>query len=187
MLATNPTVDARDVVDAGGDAFDLEDLATHALVVNGLVDLQAITQVRLVDVVSGVSLDATGTAIFDPGGGSADVDSVTVVHQQGQVAAGCPKVELSIQSDGSVTLRIEDPDGIADLDPSSLRAAIFGIPVDAAGVFSGFQVQSIDTLGFTLQQPFPLPQNLLFTLSFSVKDLQGNRSGQAMAFMFGAW
>jgi len=179
VLATDPTVDSRDVVDAGGDAFDLEDLSTHPLVLSGVVDLTAITAVRLVDVVSGSSLDSAGVAIFDPGSGSADVDHITVIHQQGQVANGCPNIELSIQSDGLMLLRIEDPDGIGDLDPTSLHAAVFGIPLDAGGVLSGFFVQSVDANGITLVQPFPLPSNLLFTLSFSIKDMQGNRSGQA--------
>src|SRR5690606_33267836 len=167
------------VVAAGGDAFDLEDLSAHARVVGGIVDLSAITAVRLVDVVSGTSMDSAGVAIFDPGNGSADVDHVTVIHQQGQVAVGCPNVELSVQSDGSMVLRIEDPDGVSDLDPTSLRAALFGIPVDVGGILSAFFVQSADATGFTLVQPFPLPADLLFTLSFSVKDRQGNRSGQA--------
>jgi hypothetical protein len=51
--------------------------------------------------------------------------------------------------------------------------------VDAGNMLSGFFVQSIDATGFTLVQPFPLPPELLFTLSFSVKDMQGNRSGQS--------
>jgi hypothetical protein len=36
-----------------------------------------------------------------------------------------------VQVDGTVTLRLEDPDGWQDLDPATLRAALFGIPVDA--------------------------------------------------------
>lgn len=178
VLSTDPLVDARDVVAAGGDAFDLQDLSTDPLVVNGTVDIAAITAVRLVDVVSGTSLDSAGVAIFDPGSGSADVDHVTVIHQQGQVAAGCPNIELSVQGDGSMLLRIEDPDGFTDLDPASFQAAFYGIPVDAGSMLNGFFVQSFDASGFTLVQPFPLPSEMLFTLSFSVKDLQGNRSGQ---------
>jgi hypothetical protein len=181
VLATTPLVDAQDVVDAGGDAFDLADLALDPLVVGGLVDLTQITQVRLVDVVSGVSNDSTGTTIFDPGSGSADVDAVTVIHQAGAVAAGTPNVHLTIQPDGTMTLRLEDPDGRSDLDPASLRAALWGIPVDAAGLLSAFQVQAIDATGYTLVQPFPLPQDFLFTLSFSLKDFGGNRSGQSRA------
>ena len=178
VLATLPGVDARDVVDAGGDAFDLADLAGDPLVLLGLVNVQAIAQVRLVDVVSGQSLDSRGTPIFDPGSGSADVDAVTVIHQQGLTAANGPRVSLTVQIDGTAALRIEDPDGWQDLDPASLRAALFGMPVDAFGLLAAFQLQQADGLGFTLVQPVPLPGSLLFTVAFSLKDFAGNRSGQ---------
>ena len=181
VLATTAAVDAQDVVDAGGDAFDLRDLAGHPLVLGGALDLAAITHVRLVDVQSGTSLDGAGVPIFDAGSGSADVDSVTVIHQQGLLANGTPRVDLTIQVDGTMTLRLEDPDGWQDLAPASLRAALFGIPVDAASLLGGFQVQSIDALGFTLVQPVPLPPELVFTLSVSLKDLAGHRSGQSRA------
>lgn len=85
VLATSPTADPRDVCEAEGDAFDLADLAAEPSVLAGLVDLQAITHVRRVDAVSGMSLDSSGARIFDPGSGSADVDAVTVIHQQGLV------------------------------------------------------------------------------------------------------
>ncbi len=179
VLATTPGADPQDVVEAGGDAFDLEDLASHPLVLAGAVDLQAIVAVRTVDVVSGVSLDSAATPILDAGSGSADIDAVTVIHQAGAVAAGTPRVDLTIAIDGTMVLRIEDPNGWQDLDPATLRAALFGIPVDALGLLAAFQLQSADPLGFTLLQPFPLPQSLLFTIAFSVKDLQGNRSGQS--------
>ncbi len=181
VLAAAPGVDPQDVVDAGGDAFDLADLAGDPLVVAALVNLQAITHVRLVDVQSGLSLDSAGTPIFDPGSGSADVDHVTVIHQLGSVGAGTPNVQLTILPDGTMTLRLEDPNGFADLDPASLRAALFGVPVDALGLLTAFQVQSADPTGFTLVQPVPLPPELLFTLSLSLKDLSGQRSGQSRA------
>lgn len=177
VLALTPNVDAQDVVDAGGDAFDLADLAADPLVGNGLVDLQAITQVRLVDVQSGLSLDSRGTPIFDPGSGSADVDAVTVIHQQGLVPANAPRVSLSVQVDGTVALRIEDPDGWQDLDPASLRAALFGIPVDAGALLGTLVLQQADAQGFTLVQPLALPSSLLFSVAFSLKDRAGNRSG----------
>lgn len=181
VLATTPNVDARDVVDAGGDAFDLADLAGDPLVLGGQVDLNAISQVRLVDVQSGVSLDSSGTPIVDPTAGSADIDHVTAIHQVGSVANGNPNVELSIQIDGTMSLRLEDPDGWSDIDFTSLRAALFGLPVDAFGLLTAFQVQSFDANGFTLVQPVPLPPGLLFTMSVSLKDHAGNRSGASRA------
>jgi hypothetical protein len=179
VLATTPGTDPFDVVDAGGDAFDLGDLANEPLVLMGLVDLQAIGYVRLVDVVSGTSLDSVGTAIFDAGSGSADIDSVTAIHQQGAITGSPPLVDLVIHVDGTMTLRVEDPDGWQDLDPQSLRGALFGIPVDAGGLLASFQMTAADATGFTLTQPVPLPPGLLFTLSLSLKDFAGNRSGQA--------
>jgi hypothetical protein len=179
VLATNPTVDPQDVVDAGGDAFDLADLAAHPLVQQNLLNLAAVSHMRLVDVQSGVSLDSSGAPIFDPGSGSADVDAVTVIHQQGQVANGNPRIDLTVAVDGTMMLRVEDPDGWQDLNPASLRAALFGLPVDAGGLLGGFQVQLADPLGFTLVQPAPLPPELQFTIAFSIKDVAGNRSGQS--------
>ncbi|HEB53148.1 MAG TPA: hypothetical protein ENI87_07840 [bacterium] len=177
VLANQPGADPQDVVEAGGDAFDLADLAGDPLVRSGLVDLQAITQVRLVDVVSGLSTDSGGTPIFDPGAGSADVDAVTAIHQQGTVSANGPSVAITITAQGLIKLRIEDPDGWADLDPSSLRAAISGIPVAAGGLFGALTMVQADSLGFTLVQTQPLPPSLLFTLSVSLKDRAGHRSG----------
>lgn len=178
VLATGPGADPQDVVEAGGDAFDLGDLVHDPLVLLGTVDLDAISHVRLVDVISGQSLDSLGVPIYDPGGGSADVDAVTVIHQQGAVLPNGPTVSISIQTDGTASLRIEDPDGWQDLDLGSLRAALFGIPIDAGGLLTSLTLQQADAQGFTLVQSSPLPQSLLFTLSFSVKDLAGNRSGQ---------
>lgn len=179
VLAGPPGIDARDVVEAGGDAFDLGDLVGEPLVANGIVDLQAIAYVRLVDVVNGSSLDAIGTTIFDAGSGSADIDCVIAIHQQGAVVGSPPRIDLTIAIDGTMAMRLEDPDGWQDLDPTSLRGALFGIPVDSFGLLTAFTVVAVDATGFSLVQPYPLPNDLLFTLSFSVKDLAGNRSGQA--------
>jgi len=179
VRATMAGADPLDVVEAGGDAFDLADLQGDPNVLNGLVDLQAITQVRLVDVVSGVSTDTNGVAILDPGAGSADIDAVAALHQQGFVAAGNPVVELEIATDGTMLLHFSDPDGVGDLDAASVRAALFGLPVDVFGLLSAMQLQSADANGFTLVQPVPLPPSLQFSLAFSLKDAAGNRSGQS--------
>jgi len=174
--------DPQDVCEAGGDAFDLADLAAHPLVLTGALDLMAITHVRLVDVVGGQSLDSRLAPIFDAGTGSADVDAVTVIHQQGLVDPNGPNVAITIAVDGTIVVRLEDPDGWQDLDYTTLRSALFGLPFDVGGMISTFfQVQSADATGFTLVQPFPLPSDLLFSISFSVKDLQGHRSGAQKA------
>jgi hypothetical protein len=169
--------DPQDVASAGGDAFDLADLAGDPLVLGSQVDLGAITHVRLVDVQSGIALDSTGVPIFDPGSGSADVDAITVIHPAGTPLANHPNVELTIATDGTITLRLEHPAGWQQLDFTSLRAQLLGIPVDAFGLLGAFSVQTIDATGFTLVQPVPLP-GIVFTMAFSLRDLQGNRAGQ---------
>ncbi|MBL8738749.1 MAG: hypothetical protein JNL12_20135 [Planctomycetes bacterium] len=181
MLATSPGADPLDLVEAGGDAFDLGDLLGESLVVAGLVDLQAVRYVRLVDVPSGAVSDSVGATIFDAGSGSADIDAVTAVHQQGPIVGSPPNVAMTILTDGTIGLRIEDPDGASDLDPSSLRVAVFGLPLaDPLDFLTGaFLVVGIDANGYTLVQPFPIPDTQLFTFTVSVKDLAGNRSGQS--------
>lgn len=87
--------DPFDPADAGGDAFDLADLAGVPEVRGGLVDPGAIRWLRLVDVDGGgAELDSTGQPIYDPSGQtdrwpddpnavrplSADIDAVSVIH-----------------------------------------------------------------------------------------------------------
>jgi hypothetical protein len=65
-----------------GTGFDLADLAGDPLVVAGDVDLDAITQVRLVDVIgNGSTVDASGRPVYDPyptayASGGFDLDAV---------------------------------------------------------------------------------------------------------------
>ena len=132
---------------------------------------------RLVDVVSGQSTDSHGVPIYDPGSGSADVDAVTAIHQQGTVSANGPQVTMTIHTDGTASLRFEDPNGWQDLDVTSLRTAVSGIPVDPTGLLTSLTLQQVDAQGFTLVQTVPLPPSLLFSLSLSVKDQAGHRSG----------
>ncbi len=145
------------------------------------MDLRAITQVRLVDAVSGADLDSRGLRIFDPGSGSADIDAVTVIHHQGNVLGNGPHIALTIPRDGRFELIIEDPDGWQDLDPTSLRASVRGVPVPVTDILGLTTVTRADQFGFTLQFPLALPRNLIFQLAFSVKDRSGQRSGASRA------
>jgi hypothetical protein len=66
-----------------GTPFDLQDLADKASVTSGLVDLDAITHVRIVDIVGdGSTLDSDGRIIYDPyptsGSAGFDLDAVAV-------------------------------------------------------------------------------------------------------------
>ena len=91
-------VDPFDPAVAGGDAFDLADLAGDPLVAAGLVDLSRIYFVKLKDVLGdGSQPDRFGNPIYDPTGNmdppyddetSADVDAVTVIHGLAAPPAG---------------------------------------------------------------------------------------------------
>jgi len=80
-----------------GTPFDLGVLRYHPEVVSGVVDINAITHVRLVDIVGdGASRDAFGNPIYDPyptqGSAGFDLDAVGVIHEAGSVEcrAGFP-------------------------------------------------------------------------------------------------
>lgn len=68
-----------------GTPFDLEQLADEALVEDGDLDLDAITQVRIVDIIGdGSQKDSYGHPIYDPtptvGSGGFDLDGIGVIH-----------------------------------------------------------------------------------------------------------
>lgn len=76
-------IDPFDPQAAGGDAFDLSTLADDPLVATGLVRLNAIRFVRLVDILGDGSVsDSEGGPIFDPTGfqNSCDIDAISVIH-----------------------------------------------------------------------------------------------------------
>jgi len=77
-------LDPFDPEEAGGDAFDLDDLADDPLVQSGLVDLQNINYIRIIDILGdGSCLDSRGNPIYDPTGplqNGADIDSVAVIN-----------------------------------------------------------------------------------------------------------
>jgi hypothetical protein len=167
-----PEIDPFDPCTAGGEGFDLSVLRTHPLVVSGAVQLMAIQYVRLVDVVSGVDQDSNGRTVYAVAG-SADVDAVAVVHHQGNLQPSGPRTAFTRLPDGRLSLRVEDPDGIQDLDGTSLRGAILGIPLTFDVLLSLMPPSAVDANGFTLTTTVPLPAGFLFTLSASVRDLGG--------------
>ena len=119
------TIDPLDPVGAGGEAFDLADLAPHPLVLAGAVDLNEIHFVRLVDAVAGVDTDSESLLVWDNGGAasSADIDAVAVIQHTGNQSSFGPRVELFLGVDGHLNLVISEPDGLADLDLSTLSAS----------------------------------------------------------------
>jgi len=69
-----------------GTPFDLSTLANRSDVVSGIVDLDAVTHVRIVDIVGdGNTLDSFGRPIWDPypttGSAGFDLDAVAVLNQ----------------------------------------------------------------------------------------------------------
>ncbi|MCP4451408.1 MAG: DUF4465 domain-containing protein [Planctomycetes bacterium] len=77
--------------DCFGTAFDLDALLTHAAVKDGLVDLQDIRFVRLVDIPgNGSFVDSAGHPIYDQwltrNSGGFDLEAVGVLHAQVHVA-----------------------------------------------------------------------------------------------------
>lgn len=70
-----------------GNMFDLAELENKAEVVDGTVDLEAITHVKIVDVIGdGSQLDSIGDPVFDPypttGSAGFDLDAVAVINEK---------------------------------------------------------------------------------------------------------
>ena len=92
-VASFDPVDPNDYENFGGDqpldwgtGFDLAELAGHPLVSAGLVDLNDVAYVRLIDVIgNGSTLDSDAQAIYDPfptpfAEGGFDAEAVGVLH-----------------------------------------------------------------------------------------------------------
>jgi hypothetical protein len=117
VSANPPAVEPLHVVEAGGDAFDLDALADDPLVVSLVVDPWNIRYVRLLDVEAGVGKDSQGAEIWDCGTGttsSADVDAVVGVNTLPNQIGGRPKVEVDLVDDVLV-IRLSDVDGLGHI------------------------------------------------------------------------
>ena len=78
-----------------GTPFDLEELSGKALVTSGTVDLNAITHVRLADIIGdGSFTDSTGRLIYDPyptsGSAGFDLDAIGVSNGAAYPTEVCP-------------------------------------------------------------------------------------------------
>lgn len=129
-IATN-TLDPLEPAWSGGDGFDLATLASDAHVLAGAVDLDAIHFVRIVDIPHAAGLDSAGNVIWDNSGptGTADIDAVCVVQHTGNQSAHAPTIELFVDLQGHLNLRVEDPDGPGDIDGGSIRCSFNGAPI----------------------------------------------------------
>ena len=167
-----------DVVQAGGDSFDLADLTSHPLVLAGKVDLARISQVRMVDVIAGVSRDSSGNIIQDPTAGSADINAVAVIHHTGNVQGNGPAVALKIPKNGNFSIQLHDPAGLTNLDPASLRTSLDGLEIPVIILLQMMSVTQLHTTSITLQFGSALPPGMLFQLAVSVRNKTGYLSGQ---------
>ncbi len=72
--------------EAGGDPFDLDDLLNDPLVQNGLVNLDNINYIRLIDIPGdGSCFDSRGHPIYDPTEPNidgADIDAISIINYQ---------------------------------------------------------------------------------------------------------
>ncbi len=145
-------VDPLDVVNGGGDAFDLADLDDHPLVDAGLLSLGSVRYVRITDVDSGNTLDDNGTLVFDAGldgSASADIDAVTAVNHTLNQSFDRPRVEMTLDDAGFLTIELADPNGIADIK-TGLTASVNGIPIDFFQLLPFFLITNATPFSATL-------------------------------------
>lgn len=163
---------------AGGDAFDLEDLQGHPLVLSGAVDLGAIHFVRLRDILGdGSTFDALGAPIFDPVSttSSSDWDAVAVVHNALNQAPGRPRVAVSFdEGTRQLSLSVADSDGLGTVDWASLRATFNESAFDLQAFLPLFPSVSFgpDSLSIT---SVPIPGGAYGSLALAVADFGGSR------------
>jgi hypothetical protein len=180
-VVTN-AVDPFDPAVSGGESFDLAELADAPEVLAGLVDLSAIRLVRLVDVEEGLVLDSEGTPIWDNGGpgSSADIDAVAVLQHAGGVSpATQPLADLFLDDLGFLHVVLGDPQGLFDLDFSTLRVSFSLVQVPFTVLFSAaFAFVSFDGSTLHLVSSVPIGgTGLQSVMGISVRDLGGELSG----------
>ncbi len=184
-VRTNPAagIDPQDIVHAGGDAFDLANLAGHPEVLSGNVDLLDIAWVRLVDIDAGQAFDDAGTTIWDCGIdsiSSADIDAVVALNSDANVAQGRPLVELSLDATGFLWLQASDPDGIKDFK-NGLSASIDGTEIPFSALLPFLVLVQFDAFGFTfVTGPVP-PGAFALELRVGATDTAGRFGGDALA------
>ncbi len=170
------SIDPFDPTVGGGEGFDLSALSTDPLVVGGLVNLNAIQHVRIVDVPHATASDSFGNVIFDNSGatGTADVDAVAVINHLALVTATQPVVELFLDGAGHLNLLLEDPDGFADLDQAQLRVSYNLVPASITRLRGLLPQQTVTTNGLLLRSAVPMAGSGRFgVLAVSAKDFAG--------------
>lgn len=174
------SIPPEDPTRAGGEAFDLADLAADPLVLSGQVDLQAIQQIRIVDVPEGVAQDSFGNTIWDNGGptSSADLDAVVVINHPATATPTQPVCDLEFDAAGFLTVRLGDPNGFADLDLAKLRASFNLVEFPFFSILGLFAPVSFTAGVYELRSIVPLNGAGLFgAFAVSVSDHAGGFSG----------
>lgn len=177
-VVTN-TVDPRDPVVAGGEAFDLADLANDPNVIAGFVDPDRIIQVRIVDVPEGTVQDSIGAFLYDNGGatGSTDLDAIAVVHDATTVSANAPVCDLRIDHNGFLHLELGDADGFFNLDLATLQASYDLQAFPLVQILPAFALTGFDgKVAHFVTGPIPT-SGLLGAFAASCRDKQGRFSG----------
>ncbi|MBL4769868.1 MAG: hypothetical protein JKY61_01670 [Planctomycetes bacterium] len=166
-------------LEGGGEGFDLADLADHALVVSGLVDLHDIHFVRLVDLVAGAEVDSRLVTVWDSGGalGNADIDSVAIINDTLDLDPTGPVVDFWRDDLGYVWLNLSDPDGFSDLNFATLRLSANLVETSFFRLRDFFILASSSPEGLLLRSPLPMYlMDFEMVLAASVEDMSGNKS-----------
>lgn len=176
--ALTNTVSPFDPTVSGGEAFDLADLAGEPSVLAGDVVLNDIHFVRLVDCAPG-STDSLGTPIGASGG--ADFDAVAVINSNVTSDASQPKCELFLDAQNRVNLVLGDPNGLFDIDFSTLHASwnLGALPLDV--LIQSFSVVSFTPNELVLRSPSLNGSGIVAAFAVALKDFAGQASAdQAM-------
>jgi hypothetical protein len=182
VSAYPPDVDPLDVVAGGGDAFDLDALADHPLVLSGAVDLRIIRYVRLVDVETGVGTDSQGTLIWDCGhqiSGSADLDAVVAVNTIQNLIGGRPEVQVDLVNDVLV-IRLADIDGLSDIK-GGLSLSVNGFVLPLGLLLPYFMITDLGPSHVELSSLGPIPPGMFqAVVKIAARDPSGLVGGDAV-------
>jgi len=181
---TTNAIDPFDPVVSGGDAIDLADLAGDPLVVAGIVDLSAIHFVRLVDIPDGAGLDSFGNVIWDNSGatGTADFDAIAVIQHTGTITATQPRVDLYLDASGYLNLKLEDPDGVPDLDFSTFQASFDLRPITYGRLRKLLPVLTRTPTSLNLRSRTPfVGSGRMGVIGVSIRDAAGQFSADQIA------
>ncbi len=168
------TIDPLNPVYSGGDAFDLDDLANHPSVLSGVVDLNNINFVKMIDVEGGVDTDASGTLIWDSTS-SADIDAVAALNTAANSNAGTPTCGFSVDAQGYVHLTFSDPDGVMDLDGLSFMGSANLANFTPAELLQVYDVFFVDAFSIDFRTKIPVVGlNLNIVAGVWIRDLAGH-------------